>query len=266
MIHHRFVHVIALLVAIVLATSAAAAQAVGGSLVIQEGRTPRGVRYAFLPQPFENTVAVSFSWWDGFAQARPGQELVGRLAVAWLQAGTERLPEGQFWEELRDDQIGLRLETGNRITSGFFSGPPDKLSVAAERMREVLLTPALSDRSLARLQRRYASKSRPGARGARNARAVGADRTSRQRESFSPGGCGSLRQVPRRRRTARARKHRGVASRRSRSRHLGCGRCRACDGSSGHCRDRPRLRRPARAGEICRPLQLSPSSETPEPS
>ena len=157
MIHHRFVHVIALLVAIVLATSAAAAQAVGGSLVIQEGRTPRGVRYAFLPQPFENTVAVSFSWWDGFAQARPGQKLVGRLAVAWLQAGTERLPEGQFWEELRDDQIGLRLETGNRITSGFFSGPPDKLSVAAERMREVLLTPALSDRSLARLQRRYAS-------------------------------------------------------------------------------------------------------------
>ena len=80
------------------------------SLVIHEGRTPRGIRYAFLPQPFEDRVALSFSWWDGFAQARPGQELLGRLSVAWLQAGTERLPEGQFREELQDDQIRLDSE------------------------------------------------------------------------------------------------------------------------------------------------------------
>jgi zinc protease len=137
--------------------SAASAQTLGDGLVIHEGRTPRGVRYAFLPQPFENTVVLSFSWWDGFAQARPGQELLGRIGVAWLQAGTERLPEGQFREELRDEQIGLGLGTGNRTTGGSLSAPPDKLGLAAERLREVLLTPALSERALARLRRRHAS-------------------------------------------------------------------------------------------------------------
>src|ERR687897_721968 len=123
---------------------------------IREGRTPGGVHYMFLAQPFENTVALSFSWWDGFAEARPGQELLGRLGVAWLQAGTERLPEGQFREELRDDQIGLGLGTGNRTVGGSLSAPHDKLGLAAERLREVLLTPALSDRALARLRRRHA--------------------------------------------------------------------------------------------------------------
>jgi zinc protease len=146
----------ALLLAALVLAPAASSQPVD-RFDIREGRTPRGVRYAFLAQPFENTVALAFSWWDGFAQARPGQELLGRAGVAWLQAGTERLPEGQFREELRDDQIGLGLGTGNRSTGGWVSAPPDRLDLAAGRLREVLLTPALSERALARLHRRHAS-------------------------------------------------------------------------------------------------------------
>jgi zinc protease len=156
-LYRPLLHSIVLLLAIVLVRSAASAQQGGNSLVIHEGRTPRGVRYAFLPQPFEDRVALSFSWWDGFAQARPGQELLGRLSVAWLQAGTERLPEGQFREELRDDQIRLEFGTGNRTTGGSLTAPPEKLHLAAERLREVLVTPALSERALARLRRRHAS-------------------------------------------------------------------------------------------------------------
>jgi zinc protease len=147
---------VALLITLLMA-SAASAQALGTRLVIHEGRTPRGVRYAFLPQPFENTVALSFSWWDGFAEARLGQELLGGLGAAWLQAGTERLPEGQFREELRDDQISIGMGTGNRTVGGSLSAPHDKLGLAAERLREVLLTPALSDQALARLRRRHAT-------------------------------------------------------------------------------------------------------------
>ncbi len=147
---------VALLITLLMA-SAASAQALGTRLVIHEGHTPRGVRYAFLPQPFENTVTLSFSWWDGFAEARPGQELLGRLGAAWLQAGTERLPEGQFREELRDDQISIGMGTGNRTVGGSMSAPHDKLGLAAERLREVLLTPALSDQALARLRRRHAT-------------------------------------------------------------------------------------------------------------
>jgi zinc protease len=157
MIPGRLLRSVALVFAILLTASEASAQTLGDRPVIHEGRTPRGVRYAFAPQPFENTVALSFSWWDGFAQARPGQELLGRLGVAWLQAGTERLPEGQFREELRDDRIRLDLGTGNRITGGSLSAPSEALALAAERLREVLLTPALSERSLARLWRRHAS-------------------------------------------------------------------------------------------------------------
>jgi zinc protease len=135
----------------------ASAQAPGEDTRVREGRTPRGVRYAFLPQPFENSVVLTFSWWDGIGHARPGQELLGAVGAAWHQAGTQRLPEGQFREELRDDQIGLSLGYGNRTTGGSVSAPPSRLDLAAERLREVLLTPALSDRALARSRRRYAS-------------------------------------------------------------------------------------------------------------
>ncbi|MET0744254.1 MAG: insulinase family protein [Microvirga sp.] len=148
---------IVLCLAIAILGPAASAQQGGRIFDIREGRTPRGIRYAFLSQPFEDRVALSFSWWDGFAQTRPGQELLGRLGVAWLQAGTERLPEGQFREELLDDQIRLDLGTGNRTTGGSVSAPPEKLDLAAERLREVLVTPALSEQALARLRRRYAS-------------------------------------------------------------------------------------------------------------
>lgn len=139
-----------------LILSTAFAQTEGDGLNIREGRTVRGIRYALLLQPFENTVALTFSWWDGFAQAQPGRELLGQFGAAWFQAGTERLPEGQFREELRDDHISLTLATGNRITGGTLSAPAGKLDLAAERLREVLWTPALSERALARLQRRQA--------------------------------------------------------------------------------------------------------------
>jgi zinc protease len=43
------------------------------------------------------------------------------------------------------------------MTSGSVSAPPGRLDLAAERLREVLLTPALSDQALARLRRRHAS-------------------------------------------------------------------------------------------------------------
>ena len=158
MIHCRpRLHSILLFLAIALSGPGASAQQGSDTLVIHEGRTPRGIRYAFLPQPFEDRVALSFSWWDGFAQTRPGQELLGRLGVAWLQAGTERLPGGQFWEELRDDQIRLDLGTGNRTTGGSLSAPPEKLNLAAGRLREMLVTPALTVQALDRLRRRYAA-------------------------------------------------------------------------------------------------------------
>ena len=70
MIHCRPVlHSLVLLLAIALVGSAASAQQGGNSLVIHEGRTPRGVRYAFLPQPLR------------------GQGGVVVLLVGWLCAG-----------------------------------------------------------------------------------------------------------------------------------------------------------------------------------
>jgi zinc protease len=49
------------------------------------------------------------------------------------------------------------MGTGNRTVGGSLSAPHDKLGLAAERLREVLLTPALSDQALARLRRRHAA-------------------------------------------------------------------------------------------------------------
>jgi zinc protease len=157
MIRWLTVSATAFLLVLIIAVSPVAAQVGGDQLSVREGRSPRGIRFAFLPQPSEPRVALAFSWWDGFGQAQPGQELLGRMGVAWLQAGTQRLPEGQFREELRDDEVQLGLGAGNRVTDGFLSAPPGKFALAAERLREVLLTPALSERALGRLRRRHAA-------------------------------------------------------------------------------------------------------------
>jgi hypothetical protein len=112
MIRWLTVSATAFLLVLIIAVSPVAAQVGGDQLSVREGRTPRGIRFAFLPQPSEPRVALAFSWWDGFGQAQPGQELLGRMGVAWLQAGTQRLPEGQFREELRDDEVQLGLGAG----------------------------------------------------------------------------------------------------------------------------------------------------------
>ena len=223
----------------------------GDRFDIHEGRTPRGVRYAFLAQPFENTVALAFSWWDGFAQARPGQELLGRAGVAWLQAGTERLPEGQFREELRDDQIGLGLGTGNRSTGGWVSAPPDKLDLAAGRLREVLLTPALSERALARLHRRHASsfeqaREMPGTV-ARSMliELLAAGIPSCRRRLQPHSGSGAPKRFGRPEVEA-------WRQRRVRPRHLGGRSRRAFDRGGGRGGDRSCVRRAAGAGRACR--------------
>jgi zinc protease len=135
------------LAVLLLGTVAAPAQ------IVVEGVTPAGVRFALAPRPTSPVVALSFSWRDGFGEARPGREGLSGLAAAWHAAGPRGVSEAEFREDLRDEGIGLSLGTFNGLTVGSLSAPLDRIETAAERLRTLLLEPALNDTTLARLKR-----------------------------------------------------------------------------------------------------------------
>ncbi|KAA2235326.1 M16 family metallopeptidase [Salinarimonas soli] len=136
-----------LILGLALAPSAAFAQ------TIIQGVTPRGIAYALAPRPANPLVVLSFAWRDGFGEARAGQEGLSGLAAAWHAAGPKGMSAAEFREDLRDDSIGLSLGGGGGRTAGSLSAPPDRLDKAADRLRAVLLEPALDEAALSRLKR-----------------------------------------------------------------------------------------------------------------
>ncbi len=136
-----------LLAALLLWPAASAAQ------TVVQGTTPKGIRFALAPRPANPTVVISFSWRDGFGEAQPGREGLSGLAAAWHIAGPRGVSEAEFREDLRDEGVGLSLGAFGGTTVGSLSAQPDRIEGAAERLRAILLEPALNETTLARFKR-----------------------------------------------------------------------------------------------------------------
>jgi zinc protease len=127
--------------------------ALAGAQTIVHGVSPKGIRFALAPRPANPLVTLSFAWRDGFGEARAGSEGLSSLAAPWHAAGPAGMTEAEFREELRDESIGLSLGATGGHTLGSLIAPPDRLHTAVDRMRAVLIEPALGDATLRRFKR-----------------------------------------------------------------------------------------------------------------
>lgn len=141
------------MIRLVLALLLVLLPAAAGAQTVIQGTTPAGIRFALAPRPANPLVVISFSWRDGFGETLPGREGLSGVAAAWHMAGPLGSTEAEFREELRDEGVGLSLGAFNGHAFGTLSAPRDRIDKAAERLRAVLLTPALEERTLARIKR-----------------------------------------------------------------------------------------------------------------